>query len=679
MAHRAFQLVARSRALMRVNYTTSSQKRPHYTASDLYLASFMIPTNQTFYLQVLSMMRTRLFSLLRQPLCRIPRGKERAQQHICLSFIETPVDDHDGCPPHLYRHSDATPIELFLDLFFVASLSTFTATHEIYNVEALTTYIGFLGMIWFTWLQVTLFDVRFARDSIFERICKAIQLAAMVGFASAGTRLSTRLRDENAWVFQSLSVFLFGTRILLAVQYAVNIAFVRDRMRSAVRPLSIIAVTLFVSSLVYLGMFFVFNRSSATRFYIWTVWFALFALEMWIIMGVSCYFPEIGLQDTHLNVRMGLLTLIIIGEGVIAVTRIVNKTVRPVGWTKWSFVHILGATTNVYFVWQAYYDLSPTGTLGKYTQQLWAQLHFPFHVALILLLEGSQILALTLDITLKLSYLTDAIMFACAEPRPAPEEAIDLLWDTISNMEINYSQGAIKEQMAIAEILEALPNDPLCPNNEPGSYSATNDRLGDLVGNVTAALFTSMGIVPSDGTNLGPMDSSGLLRMYVGLLGFVYAYFFVVASIVMFLFAAFVYLTRRHDGHLSLAVGMGVRILLGVMLACLTSFVEFDHFALAYSFMTSPLILYAFTFILLMVLLVDRLLDYCGARREARVRWTQESETTVMSPIADVSILNPPSCHIPGGDVPEPLYAQEPRYSRVFHDDAGSRLDRVKP
>ena len=66
-------------------------------------------------------------------------------------------------------------------------------------------------------------------------------------------------------------------------------------------------------------------------------------------MGTSSATPGIGLQDTHLNTRMGLLTLIIIGEGVIAVTRIVNKTVGPGGWTKWSFVHILGVTTNV--VW----------------------------------------------------------------------------------------------------------------------------------------------------------------------------------------------------------------------------------------------------------------------------------------------------------------------------------------
>lgn len=94
-------------------------------------------------------------------------------------------------------------------------------------------------------------------------------------------------------------------------------------------------------------MYWAFRPAYGLHARIWTVWFVLFGLEMWMALGVSYFFSEIGFQDTHLNVRMGLLTLIIIGEGVIAITRIVNKTVRPGGWTKWSFVHILGVTTNV--------------------------------------------------------------------------------------------------------------------------------------------------------------------------------------------------------------------------------------------------------------------------------------------------------------------------------------------
>jgi low temperature requirement protein LtrA len=94
-------------------------------------------------------------------------------------------------------------------------------------------------------------------------------------------------------------------------------------------------------------MYFAFSRANELRSLVWAVWFVLFTVEMWTVMRVSCISPGIGFQDTHLNIRMGLLTLIIIGEGVISVTRIVNKTVRPGGWTKWSFVHILGVTANV--------------------------------------------------------------------------------------------------------------------------------------------------------------------------------------------------------------------------------------------------------------------------------------------------------------------------------------------
>lgn len=115
-------------------------------------------------------------------------------------------------------------------------------------VPALGAYIGFLGIIWFTWLQVTLFDIRFARDSVFERICKAIQLGAMVGFASAGTRFTTHVRDENVWAFQSLTAILAGSRLLLAIQYTVNVAFVRSSMKH-----SSVGVTLTAGAFCFTG------------------------------------------------------------------------------------------------------------------------------------------------------------------------------------------------------------------------------------------------------------------------------------------------------------------------------------------------------------------------------------------------------------------------------------------
>lgn len=363
-------------------------------------------------------------------------------------------------------------------------------------------------------------------------------------------------------------------------------------------------------------MYFAFLRRHEVRSYIWTVWFALFGLEMWIVMALSCLTPGIGFQDTHLNVRMGLLTLIIIGEGVISVTRIVNQTVRPGGWTKWSFVHILGVTTNVvsssnlgsvhrtnqaskYFIWQAYYDIFPRKALSNLAHQLWTQLHFVFHVALILLLEGSQILALSLDITLKLTYLAETLMFACEEPRPEPWTALNLLNSTIADMEIEYSKGAAFEKAAIFDILEELSDGRLCPANvnPSAAYELTSDRMNDLMGNVTAALFSTMGIKPLENQDISQLDSTDILKMYMEVLGFVYVYYFVAATLTMGLFAAFVALARRHKTRLRIGIGVAVRIVLAMILAGLCFFA--GRFALAYSFMTSPAILYAFTLMVL--------------------------------------------------------------------------------
>ncbi|KAJ5641491.1 hypothetical protein N7490_005491 [Penicillium lividum] len=513
-----------------------------------------------------------------------------------LSWIVSPINK-TAAEPRLYRRSDTTSIELFFDLFFVANLSTFTATHEINNLNALGSYVGFLGVIWFTWLQVTLFDIRFAQDSVFERTCKALQLAVMIGFASAGTRFTTRVRDENLWAFQSLSLMLAGSRLLLAIQYTITLAFMYRPMKATSKGVAYTAVMFWGVAILYLAMFFAFSRGHQVPPRIWTVWFVLFGVEMWTVMGVSCGFPEIGFHETYLNIRMGLLTLIIIGEGIIAVTRIVNKTVRPGGWTKWSFVHILGVTTNVYFLWQVYFDLSPGRRLGKIAQHIWAQLHFPFHVALILLLEGSQILALTLDVTLKLKYLAQTFSFVCEENRPSQAAAIALIRSTITDMEIPFSRGATQEWAAISSLLDDLSNQPLC--SDPGTFSSIHkqDIFSDLMGNVTAALFSSMDIIPPVKVDIGLLDSHQLLRMYMKLLAFVYIYFFAGASLSMGLLSAFTILARRHERRLHLGLSIAVRALLAISLASLVSFAS--HFQLAYSFMTSPIILYAFTLPLL--------------------------------------------------------------------------------
>jgi low temperature requirement protein LtrA len=148
---------------------------------------------------------------------------------------------------------------------------------------------------------------------------------------------------------------------MLAIQYAINARFMRKKMKSSMRGMYMNVAILGTSGTAYMmvsmpkhiptqciylirQLYASFGRSSA---HVWIVWFGFFLAESVAVMQVASRTPGLGLEDTHLHVRMGLLTLIIIGEGVISVTRIVNKMVAPGGWTMWSFVNTLGVSTTV--------------------------------------------------------------------------------------------------------------------------------------------------------------------------------------------------------------------------------------------------------------------------------------------------------------------------------------------
>ena len=258
--------------------------------------------------------------------------------------------------------------------------------------------------------------------------------------------------------------------------------------------------------------------------------------------------------------------------------------------------------TLQYVLWQAYFDVSPIGMLGKIRQQIWAQLHFPFHLALILLLQGSSILALTLDVTLELKHLADTLASVCTIGLPSDTAGIRLLWDTISEMEIDYARGAINEKNDIAQTFDDLTKGPLCSINGSQFYTLDSRRVDDLMGNVTAALFQSMDITPSEeetkGMDISILPHEQILRLYMKVLEFVYVYYLVFGAIAMIIFAAFAFLTDRHVRRRYTVIGITFRLVLAGFCAGLIAFT--DPFYLAYSFMTSPTILYAFTFILLL-------------------------------------------------------------------------------
>jgi hypothetical protein len=107
-------------------------------------------------------------------------------------------------------------------------------------------------------------------------------------------------------------------------------------------------------------------------------------------------------KDTNIVERMGALSLIIMGEGIIGMTESVSFMFKTSSKISSSTIGLVIAVVLViYVVWMLYFDhtdkVDDAGArinTEKPWCQLWAFLHFPLHVAILLTLEGSAKLVL---------------------------------------------------------------------------------------------------------------------------------------------------------------------------------------------------------------------------------------------------------------------------------------------
>lgn len=251
---------------------------------------------------------------------------------------------------------------------------------------------------------------------------------------------------------------------------------------------------------------------------------------------------------------------------------------------------------------------------GRFRQLCWVSFHYPFHVLLVLLSEGWEILALTLDIAVKVQNLSDTISYVCEPVRSHYKDAVALINSTIVDMKISFSRDAVEEESNINSMLWNLTQGwPLCDSSTRAD-SLSLDMAHYLMGNVTAALFHSMGIALPNGywhgRGISPSSQEPQSLMpYVKLLSFVYVYYFVAAAGIMFFLVLFACLARLREselgsspattaaGRLNTRVLIGIRILLGVVLVTLVALLA--NWKSIYHFMANPMILFTFTLTLL--------------------------------------------------------------------------------
>ena len=219
----------------------------------------------------------------------------------------------------------------------------------------------------------------------------------MVGLAVVGPGYSTDKGDsedpeaamevvtQQLQTFRTLTLILMASRLVLAGQYFVAYWWTKDYKKTRLPMLTHVGIML-TSAVIFLGVFWAFHLGNDTSVTI--AWYVVIAVEAAAVLLVSGRTRFLSFRRTALVERLGLLTLIILGEGVIGLCDSI-KTVRIAqGFPSNTIGQIICAVLIIYFLWMLYFDQIETERVGTIRQQIWTMLHFPFHVCVLLVVEG---------------------------------------------------------------------------------------------------------------------------------------------------------------------------------------------------------------------------------------------------------------------------------------------------
>lgn len=91
----------------------------------------------------------------------------------------------------------------------------------------------------------------------------------------------------------------------------------------------------------------IISSHTGNSYNIFYLWYTVSALEAIAVLGISAAWKPLSFKKTHLSERMGLLSMIVIGEGVIGVTKTVGKLMGSSGPDVRSIIQITLIVTTL--------------------------------------------------------------------------------------------------------------------------------------------------------------------------------------------------------------------------------------------------------------------------------------------------------------------------------------------
>jgi len=238
----------------------------------------------------------------------------------------------------------ATWLELFFDLVFVAAVGQLANALSV----APTTgrFFEFLGVfvpVWWAWMGFTYYANRFDTDDLVYRL---LTLLAMFGVAAVATTVPS-VFDGGTIAFPIAYV---AVRLVLLALYARAARHVREA-----RPLARWFLTAFgVAVLIWLASL------AVPRPWAYVVWGVALTIELATPIRGWRLVRDAPIHPRHIPERFGLLTLIVLGESVLAVVLGVSKA----SWVMGSAGAAVAAFLVAASLWWIYFDFVDEGAIS---------------------------------------------------------------------------------------------------------------------------------------------------------------------------------------------------------------------------------------------------------------------------------------------------------------------------
>src|SRR5918992_1012359 len=270
------------------------------------------------------------------------------------------------------RH--ATWLELFYDLVFVVTVSQLA--HYLLHDISLSNFFRFLFLfipVWWSWIGTTFYATRFYSDDGGHRLLLLLQMGGAIAMA---VNISSAFNN-------SLSGFAISyafMRLILVIEYVRVFRAIKSSESESANPL-VKRYIIGFSIAVIIWLISAFVPFTDIRFALWVVGLIVdFATPISTIK-----LPKFAPHISHLPVRMGLFTIIVLGESIISIVTGLTEQVLNVYSV---IVASLGLCVS-FSLWWLYFD--STGRLpiqilrekGRTTLfSIWLFTHFPLVVAI---------------------------------------------------------------------------------------------------------------------------------------------------------------------------------------------------------------------------------------------------------------------------------------------------------